>query len=218
MNEKWLENIIKSGNIVMPLCILKQIKKLKLEMDEFVFLMYLYNRGNKVVFNPQSIAEDLNISIPFVMKYISSLTEKSYINVEVLKNDKNIMEEYIFLDNFFKKISIILIDDNESAPKEESNIFSEIEKEFGRTLAPTEYELIKAWMASNMSEELIILAVKETVINGVNNLRYVDKILYEWSKKGIKNSEDVIKEKNKFRNQKDSNVEVFEYNWLDDNE
>ena len=34
-------------------------------------------------------------------------------------------------------------------------------------------------------------SVKEAVFNGVSNLRYIDKILYEWGKAGIKNVNDV---------------------------
>ena len=54
-----------------------------------------------------------------------------------------------------------------------------------------EYEIINAWLEKSYSEEMIIGALKEAVYNGVNNLRYIDKILYEWSKKGFKNMNDV---------------------------
>ena len=49
-------------------------------------------------------------------------------------------------------------------------------------LSPMEYEIIKAWLDNDMSEELIKEALKEATFNGVSNLRYIDKILYEWGK------------------------------------
>ena len=98
-----------------------------------------------------------------------------------------------------------------------SNIFEKMEKEFGRTLSPIEYELVKAWLENNTKEEIIEEALKEASLNGVSNLRYMDKIIYEWTKKGIKTKEDV--EKNRLehkKSKKNEKVEVFDYNWLDD--
>ena len=69
-----------------------------------------------------------------------------------------------------------------------------------------------------MSEELIIEALKEATYNGVSNLRYIDKILYEWGKKGFKNKKDVenhLKRKNESENKEDKTL-LFEYNWLED--
>ena len=102
--------------------------------------------------------------------------------------------------------------------EKDDNIFSLIEKEFGRTLSSMEYEIVKAWLEANISDELISLALKEAVYNGVFNLRYIDKILYEWSKKGIKNSKDVEKAKKKFKDDKnkDIDLELVDCNWFDE--
>ena len=81
-----------------------------------------------------------------------------------------------------------------------------------------EYEIVKAWIDSGYSFEIIKEAVKEATFNGVSNLRYIDKILYEWNKKGIKTIEDVEKNRTKRQEEKKEKVEVFEYNWLEDDE
>ena len=99
----------------------------------------------------------------------------------------------------------------------DTSIFSTIEKEFGRTLNSSEIEFIKAW-ASTFDNGVIIEAVKEAVLNGVSSIRYIDKILYEWDKKGIKTSEVVrhfLNNKNKEIKEKEP-VEVFDYDWFDD--
>ena len=105
---------------------------------------------------------------------------------------------------------------NEKEEKEKNTIYDKFEKEFGRTLSPMEYEIIGAWLDGNYSEELIELALKEAIYNGVSNLRYIDKILSEWYKKGIKNSNDIAKQREK-RNKKPKK-EVFEYDWLNEND
>ena len=103
----------------------------------------------------------------------------------------------------------------EKANLEHSTIYDMFEKEFGRTLSPMEYEIIAAWLESNFKEELIIEALKEATYNGVSNLRYIDKILYEWNKKGIKTKEEVIKAQKNFK-KGESKKEVYDYDWLND--
>lgn len=219
MKNKKVIDILKSKNIVIPLYLYKSYSKLNINLEEFIFLMYLYNQGEKIIFNPNTMEEDLGIDIKDVMSLISKLTDNKLIDLEVVKNDKNIMEEYISLDNFYQKISMLIIDDLNSQEKdEEVTIFRTIEEEFGRTLSPIEYEIVKAWIDSGISSDLIKEALKEATFNGVSNLRYIDKILYEWNKKGIKTPEDVSKNRVQHKEKKEEKLEVFEYNWLEDDE
>lgn len=222
MNKKLID-IFKSGSIVIPIYLVQNYKQLKLEIDEFLFLMYLYGFGNNFIFNPKKIADELNISLADVMKNISSLTDKNFIEVKVLKNDKDISEEVINMDTFYSKISMLFIDDVNSSNVSDSSCFDFIEKEFGRTLSPMEYEIIKAWLESGNTDEIIREAVKEATFNGVSNLRYIDKILYEWNKKGIKTKEAVEKNRSSHRNisesENDTSLDdIFDYNWFEEDE
>ena len=89
------------------------------------------------------------------------------------------------------------------------NVYEYTEEQFGRTLAPAEIELIKSW---NYSEEIIKLAVDETVLNQVNSIKYTDKILYEWDKQGLKNVND-IKSKLKQRREKEEDVDTSDVSY-----
>ena len=80
-----------------------------------------------------------------------------------------------------------------------------------------ELEIINAWLENNTSEEMIIGALKEAIYNGVKNFRYIDKIIYEWGKKGFKTMDDV-KAHLKNTNKSPKKEELFDYDWLDDNE
>lgn len=212
---KDMINIIKDGNLVIPMYLLKNYKKFNLKMDEFIFMMYLYNIGNNSIFDVSRYSNDLDIKDKDIMKIISVLVDKGYLKIDSVKNDKNVREEIININGFYDKLSLIIMDKKE---EKDDNIFSLIEKEFGRTLSSMEYEIVKAWLEANISDELISLALKEAVYNGVFNLRYIDKILYEWSKKGIKNSKDVEKAKKKFKDDKnkDIDLELVDWNWFDE--
>lgn len=224
MKSSKLIDIFKDGNIVIPIYILKNYKSLNITSDEFIFMMYLYNLGNKFLFDPSKFSNELNIDIKDVMNYISVLTDKKLIKVEVLKNDKGVMEEVVIIDDFYQKLAYFTIDKVNNDDNSDSNIFEIIEKEFGRTLSSMEVEIIKAWLNSNISEDLIKEALKEAVFNGVSNLRYIDKILYEWGKDGITTVEDVEKRRknrNKDKNKKSDDTDIsdiVDWNWFDEEE
>ena len=222
MKDSKLIEIIKSGNIVIPLYLLKNYKKITNDMNSFIFLMYLYSLGDKSLFDPSRFSEELNISNSDVLTYIDKLTDKGLIRLEVLKNDKDIMEEIINLEGFYNKISLINMED--SNKKEEdvisSSIFDVLESEFGRSLTPMEYEISKAWLNDGLSEDLIKEAIKEAVFNHVINLKYIDKILYEWKKNNIKTIKDVEDNRKKRSSKKNDNskvdLEMVDWNWFDD--
>lgn len=217
MKKIKLVEIFRDGHIVIPIYLLKRYKELNISLDEFIFLMYLCGR-DKNTFDPNSFKEELNTSLDNIMEYVSNLSDKNYIKVEVNKNDKGLMEEVISVDDFYNKLSLLLIDDN-NKKEVSSTIFEEIEKEFGRTLSPIEYEIIKTWLENSIDEELILEALKEAVFNGVSNLRYIDKILYEWGKKGYKTKEDIAKaksKKGKKTKDKDIDLDIVDWNWFDD--
>ena len=227
MKSSKILNILTDGNIVIPLYLLRIFKNFNIDALEFLFLMYLYNKGNEIIFNPERFSCDLGIDISEVMNFVSVLSEKGFIKIDVKKNEKGFMEDVILIDGFYDKLKMNIVNDvNDSKESsfDSTTIYDVIEKEFGRTLSPIEYEIIKAWEESQFSEDIIKEAVKEAVFNGVSNLKYIDKILFEWSKKGIKTINDVEENRKKHRNLNSSNkdindnidMDIVDWNWFDD--
>lgn len=208
MLEKITE-IIKSKDYICPRGLILNYKQFNLNCDELALLIYLLN--SDLHFNPKQISNDLNMTLNDVMEQINSLTSKGLISIEMHKNG-SMRSEYINLDEIYNKIAFEIIE----KPKKEvkTNIYDVFEKEFGRTLSPMEYEIIGAWMEKT-KEETILLALKEAIYNGVSNLRYIDKILLEWSKKGISTEKDLISDKKKFTPNKNK-IESFDYDWLNE--
>lgn len=220
MKTKGIYDLISCGSINIPLFLCRNLKNLKLDYESLFFLMYLKGLGDNSIFDPNKYSSDLGIEINKVLELIAKLSSLSLIEIKASKNDSGMMEEVVSLKLFYNKVVKLLIESEEEV--ESSNIYDTIQKEFGRVLSPIEYEIIGAWIDSSYSEELILEALKEAVYNGVTNLRYIDKILYEWNKKGYKNKSDVDKDRDKWKN-KDNKIssnkpkkEVFDYNWLED--
>ncbi len=201
-----LKDIIQRGNIVIPLYIYKQFPNLKIDLESFLFLMYLYNKGNKIPLDINRLSEEFFSDTKSIMKYISKLQDSKLIEIKVIKNDRNIMEEFIYLDFFYEKIALSVVSEEVEKEKQEEDkmdVFSMLEKEIGKQLSPIEIEIVKAWKEVNYSDEIIKEAIKEAVMNGVTTLRYIDKILSSWAKKGIKTKEDVEQNKKNFVKEKE---------------
>ncbi|MBR2828400.1 MAG: DnaD domain protein [Bacilli bacterium] len=218
MNNSKVVDLFRERNIVVPIYLLKNYKKFNVELDCFLFLIYLYNLGNKTLFNPNLFSKELNMDLSMVMSFVDDLTEKKLIRVEVLKNDKGLMEEVIVLDDFYNKLTYLIM--GEKTDNSSSTIYSVIENEFGRTLSSIEVTIINAWLEHQFSEELIKEALKEAVFNGVTNLRYIDRILYEWEKDGVKTIQDVEERRKKRQKlkEKENNVDIdiVDWDWFDE--
>lgn len=217
MNSKVME-LLKLRDYVVPSYLIENYDKLGLSAEMTLLLIYIINLKEPIVCDYQKMSMDLNIDIKELMTRINELVEKKVIEIELKKNSSSKLEEYINLDLFYNKIFLHLID----VEKEEAhdNIYSIFEKELGRSLSPIEYELINGWIECNYKEEIILAALKEAVFNGVNNFRYIDRILFDWNKKGIDTVEKV--EKNKInrteKKQSNNNIEVPDYDWLNQDE
>lgn len=84
----------------------------------------------------------------------------------------------------------------------ENNIHEIIEKEFGRTLSPMEYETINEW---DYPIEILKLAVKEASTSGNFSIKYIDRIIFNWKKANIKSVNDVKVYISKFNEKKEKN-------------
>lgn len=218
MNKGKLNKFIGEGNVVIPLYILKCFKKLNLTMDEFVFLMYLHSRQDNLEFNPEKIANDLNLDIMEVMGYVSVLTDKGYLSLDVMKSENNVLEEVINLDNFYEKISTILIDFGNNLEEDKTSIFAYIEKELGRPLNSLEIKTIEGWLDNNIDSKLIKEGIKKALEMGVYSLKYVDKMLLNWESQGIKKIEDIENTRKEVNLEETMEFNTEDWNWLDDEE
>ena len=213
LKKKLLESIDNKNHYTVDKCVLRCAKQMKLDVNSLILLIYFINQKNKEIFDYKKILEYLSFSEKELLDAISILKEKKLVCIVMEKNESGILEEHIDITSFYEVIFSNLLD-NETKENDKKDLYDCFEKEFGRTLSPMEYEIINSWLEQKISEELIIEALKETVFNGVNNLRYVDKILYEWNKKGIKKPSDIAAKEKKQAEEK--NESYFEYDWLNE--
>lgn len=212
--------LLNAKKLVVNEYLIKEAIRNNLSLDEFLVLVYFDNSYNGV-FEVELVSKILGLDVNRTMEAFNSLMIKGLVTLESVKDLENRLNEVVKLDGVYS--SIIENTNEETKEEVKEDIFKTFEKELGRTMSPMELELINGWLISGTPEEIILGALREAVYNGVSNFRYIDKIIYEWEKKGFKNMNDVNAYiKNRYDEKvKDKAVikkeqEISDYDWLDE--
>ena len=214
MNEV-VTDILKEQPIIIPKVLLKYYTKLNITEKELIILICIINKGDKIVYDPGLFTEEIGMKPYEAMQILNDLSEKAILEIKVENNPSGKKEEYIYLDLLYNKLFNIIIDKNHEATIN-TDLFTLFETELGRTISPMEVEIIKEWLHDGNSEELIKEALKEAIYNNARNLKYIDRILFNWRTKGIKSKKDILEEKKNYRKTIKPKEPIYDYNWLED--
>lgn len=200
-------------HFVLSTHLIKEALRYQLNLEEFILLIYFEDAIDKS-FNVELIGKATNLKEETILTTFNTLMSKKLIDIKSSKDIEGRRKEEISLEPLYNEMKMEM----EELEKEETkiDIYSAFETEFGRPISSMEYEIIGAWIEKGFTEELILGALKEAVYNGVTSLRYIDKILYEWQKKGYKTMKEV--KNGLIKKEEVKSATLFDYNWLDDNE
>lgn len=200
-----LRNIFTSRDFVINSNIVKCISSIDITLEEFLLVLYFINISS--LLNTDDIKEKLGFDDEKIFNTFTSLINKKYIEMVVTNNNGEVIEQ-IKLDPLYDRLAL----NKKTENIDSKDIYAMFESELGRTLSSFEYEMINKWIEKGVEEETIKNALKEAVLNNVRNFKYIDKIIYEWTKKGIKNK---IKDDNKKDTHED---DILDFEWFDENE
>ncbi len=200
-----LRNIFTSRDFVINSNIVKYISSIDITLEEFLLVLYFINISS--LLNTDDIKEKLGFDDEKIFNTFTSLINKKYIEMVVTNNNGEVIEQ-IKLDPLYDRLAL----NKKTENVDSKDIYAMFESELGRTLSSFEYEMINKWIEKGVEEETIKNALKEAVLNNVRNFKYIDKIIYEWTKKGIKNK---IKDDNKKDTHED---DILDFEWFDENE
>lgn len=225
----WLEE----GNITIPGALLKNYKQIGLTEEELVLLLQIFSfieKGNEFP-TPNELSERMTLSAIDCSEMLSRLIQRGYIAISDGYNPEGIRFEKYSLQPLLDRVVNQFLKERSSQQRiqkqvEEVDLYTTFEQEFGRPLSPYECETLALWLDDDHhDQDLIKAALREAVISGKLNFRYIDRILFDWKRNGIKTIEQAKKESRKFRvfqhQQKQKNREqpnpkaVPFYNWLE---
>ena len=220
MSVQNLNDILKANNLSINELLIQNMDK-TLTLKDFLVFLKLLNTSCEC-FDCSKIAKNLGLTEEDVMTSFNNLIVKGFIEYKTIR-ENGMIKEIISIDKFYNSIALKLA--NQNKKEVSNNIYDIFQKELVRSLSPTEYEYINNWLEKGLSENLIIGALKEAVLSGVKNFRYIDRVLFDWQKKGYRSMNDVEAAKKKITNvpeeissNNDTNSEYFDYDWLNDDD
>lgn len=207
----FYEQMMKEKMLVLPSFLIKNYKHLSLNETELVMILQLIafsNEGNRFP-TPEQLSAQTTLSPIECMNVIGNLMKNGYLQIETFKDNQNLVYEKYSLNYLFQKLdqwqeriegqgmAATVTQVNNDQKK---SIFEQFEEEFSRPLSPIEYETIQQWIDLDLQDPALIqAALRESVISGKLNFRYIDRILLEWKKSGIKTVDQAKQHSLKFR-------------------
>lgn len=184
-------------------------------------------------------SEFFGISSGRVSQVINELIDKGYLIAEYIKEDNQILGRILKIQSppypvkVFRKLNRGYLENDEGGIKyskggylendkdnniiynninnNNNNIYDFLQKELGRTLSTTEIEKVKEWE----DNELTRYAVKVAILNGAYTINYIDTIIYNWQKLGIKSISQAKEETKKHRDRKIGKKIEHKPEWFD---
>ena len=140
--------------------------------------------------------------------------ENQPLEILAVENQGQLNTNNKILNNKSNNMNIISINNN-GIPivnqNKQGTIYDFLQKELGRTLSSTEIEKVKEWE----DNELTRYAVKVAILNGAYTINYIDAIIYNWQKLGIKSVSQAQEETKRHRDKKISKKTDYKPEWFD---
>ena len=204
----------KSGNLVLPSDLLLHYNQLFSSSDDFLVWQFFYLQNTTALgeLSPSQIAEKIGKNVTEVNQAISRLTEKGLLQYRTIELNGEI--EVIFdatlalerLDQLFEKQAP---NQTQLAPNDLKSLVDTFQQELGRLLSPFEIEdLEKSLKEDGTSADLIKEALREAVLNGKPNWKYIQAILRNWRHEGIKSVAQVETKRQEREATNPQNVQV----------
>jgi len=231
MEKQFLIEMITKGQVAVPRLLLESYSHIGLNEAECMLILHLYtslSEGNPFP-TPDELASKMSCSTVQCAEHLRHLIQRGMLEIVQDMHGPVYSEKYS-LDRLWEKLAsfYLLAQKNEEQLAQEDALYTIFEKEFGRPLSPIECETLGMWIdQDHHSAEMIKAALREAVISGKLNFRYIDRILFDWKKNGIKTLEQAKAHGEKIRSryhaQKETNKEDHDkkpmqfplYNWLE---
>lgn len=229
----WLEQ----GNTVVPQLFFQHYKKLQITDEEALILLHImaFHSEQKDFPTPFDFSERMGYNENDISVQLRKLMQKGFLEITSgTDNEGKLFEKYSLMPLWERLIDYMentSIKNQELVEKkEEANLFSLFEQEFGRLLSPIEIETITMWLdIDDHSPEIIRAALREAVLSGKLSFRYIDRILFDWKKKNIRSLSQVQRHVDEFRDKtmkaipnqqknEEQTKKVTFYNWLEERE
>ncbi|WP_101844060.1 DnaD domain-containing protein [Halobacillus sp. Marseille-P3879] len=216
------------SQISLPKSLLVEYRSLGIAEKELVTILQIhqYHLDGNSFPTPGEIAGRTSFSEEECSTILRSLIQKQLLSIEQKNQKFQVGNECYSLEPLWEKL-FQKSQPQKDSPAQPENLFPLFEQEFGRPLSPFEIENINIWLDQEEQEPALIkAALREAVLMGKLNFKYIDRILREWKRKGIQTVEQARQHGKKFRQGQVKNTSSTKspvkrdvslyYNWLEE--
>lgn len=191
----------------IPTILLKHYKEIGLKEDELVALLHVQSfieQGDGFP-TPELLSERMTHTQSECADMFGRLVRNRFLSLEKKWDEQGILYEYLTLEPLWLKLIQLLKGEEVQAKEQEKHVqegqlFKRFEEEFARPLSPIEAETLSMWLdQDHHSPALIMAALREAVVSAKLNFRYIDRILFEWKRNGVKSLDQAKAHGEKFR-------------------
>jgi len=205
----------------VPNKLLTSYVKIGLDEQDVMLLLQIHRflQMNIEFPTPSQIASKLTLTEEQCAAKLRDLFQRNFLEINEFKNEQGQISEAYSLEPLWQRLLV----SQEEEDNEEGKLFILFEKEFGRPLSPFEIDTINIWLDEDkLKPKLIVSALREAVLMGKLNFKYIDRILREWKRKGVQSVEQAKQAGESFRKgqvvttykQEKRDTSVY-FNWLD---
>lgn len=229
MKELVFNRVVRHGTTGIPNDLLWSYTHIGLTEEELVVIVVLFAFGQKKNdFYPDlaEVAAVMDKEVPEVQGLVASLMEKDCLAIErEFSLEKQVSLPIFCFDPLFKKLGnhIAAIDskkreihqerlltdlaekeldkEQRNSQTKDKDIFTVFEEEFGRLLSNTERAYMIEWLeGDSYSQNLVLEALRSSVSRDKLNFKYIDTILRDWERKGVRTAKQARIEDQNSRN------------------
>ncbi|MGE9276418.1 MAG: DnaD domain protein [Candidatus Phytoplasma pruni] len=189
-----IKMLYEEGFLNIEKILIREFKKLHLEIQELSVLLFLFDSYEKKIFSSSFLAKQANLSKNELESILERLRQKNFFSILQDKKDNKIIEIFN-LDNTFVKIQQLYKEQEakRTEKKQKHNISKTIENLEtlkGRLLTGNELEIVKSWyLEQNYTHENITQIIVQAGLNKKDSLNYIERILSQTNHVKIKNDD-----------------------------
>ncbi|MDR3270629.1 MAG: DnaD domain protein [Peptococcaceae bacterium] len=227
--ESFTQTLLFSGALSVPKYLLANYAELGLSSQEFVLILHLLNSIDENAYpTAQELSERMQIPVSEAETSLANLLERKYLSIEKRWNNQtkrwgsaysilgliNELAERWAIESF-RQLENERIQSQVGRAEQEKpvdvhpqmrQLVKIYENELGRPLTGMECEFIERWLASGFAHDLIVEALRRGVGAGIRNFRYLDSIIREWEKKGLRTLPEIEAEDASFQERQEKKV------------
>lgn len=202
-------DLINESQTLVPNLLLKYYKQLVISDQELVLLihlLYLRNSEKNYYPSPEKLSQLMTAGTEEIKERLAQLMEKRFLAIDkqYFQETDEVKDSYS-LAPLIEELSVLWAMEKQQNWLEVqkhlktgttllSKVCKDFERQFGRLLSPVEVDQIRLWAVEmGISRELINEALRRALLMGVQNLKYIDKILLEWQKHNLRSLEEIAR-------------------------